>query len=90
MREPEIGTVLGKCILDNSTIVEGSGLRSNHAVLRGGRWICGECLVGLLDDSVAALTSQQKEAQMETDMLIRKVKKYGWSVNPETGKLEKL
>ncbi len=90
MREPEIGTVLGKCILDNSIIVEGSGLRSNHATLRGGRWVCGECLVGLLDDSVAALTSQQKEAKIETEMLIRKVKKYGWSVNPETGKLEKL
>ena len=90
MREPDIGTVLGKCILDNSIIVEGSGLRSNHATLRGGRWVCGECLVGLLDDSVAALTSQQKEAEIETEMLIRKVKKYGWSVNPETGKLEKL
>ncbi len=90
MREPDIGTVLGKCILDNSIIVEGSGLRSNHATLRGGRWVCGECLVGLLDDSVAALTSQQKEAKIETEMLIRKVKKYGWSVNPETGKLEKL
>ena len=90
MREPDIGTVLGKCILDNSIIVEGSGLRSNHATLRGGRWVCGECLVGLLDDSVAAIASQQEEAKIETDMLIRKVKKYGWSVNPETGKLEKL
>ena len=90
MREPEVGTVLGKCILDNSIIVEGSGLRSNHATLRGGRWVCGECLVGLLDDSVAAISSQQKEAKIETEMLIRKVKKYGWSVNPETGKLEKL
>ena len=90
MRDPEIGTVLGKCILDNSIIVEGSGLRSNHATLRGGRWVCGECLIGLLDDSIGALTSQQKEAEIETEMLIRKVKKYGWSVNPETGKLEKL
>jgi hypothetical protein len=90
MREPDIGTVLGKCILDNSIIVEGSGLRSNHATLRGGRWVCGECLIGLLDESVEALTSQQKEARIETEELIRKVKKYGWSVNPETGKLEKL
>lgn len=90
MREPDVGTVLGKCILDNSIIVEGSGLRSNHATLRAGRWVCGECLVGLLDDSVAAIASQQEEAKIETDMLIRKVKKYGWSVNPETGKLEKL
>jgi hypothetical protein len=90
MKTPEVGTTLGKCILDNSIIVEGSGLRSNHATLRGGRWVCGECLIGLLDDSIGALTSQQKEAEIETEMLIRKVKKYGWSVNPETGKLEKL
>ena len=90
MKAPVIGTVLGKCILDNSIIVEGSGLRAQHATLRGGRWICGECLIGLLDESVAALTSQQEEAKIETENLIRKVKKYGWSVNPTTGKLEKL
>jgi len=90
MKSPDVGTTLGKCIFDNAIIVEGSGLRSNHATLRGGRWVCGECLIGLLDDSIGALTSQQKEAEIETEMLIRKVKKYGWSVNPETGKLEKL
>ena len=90
MREPEIGTVLGKCILDNSIIVEGSGLRSRHATIRSGRWICGECLLGLLDESIAALTSKKEEEKIETENLIRKVKKYGWSVNPETVKLEKL
>ena len=67
MREPEIGTVLGKCILDNSIIVEGSGLRSRHATIRGGRWICGECLLGLLDESIAALTSKKEEEKAERE-----------------------
>ena len=33
---------------------------------------------------------KKEEEKIETENLIRKVKKYGWSVNPETGKLEKL
>jgi hypothetical protein len=90
MKAPEVGTTLGKCIFDNGVIVEGSGLRSDYATLRQGRWICGECLLGLLDTAFEAFLQQQEDSKKETEKLIRKVSKYGWKVNPETGKLEKL
>jgi|TARA_R110000824_G_scaffold262603_1_gene451306 hypothetical protein len=90
MKKPNVGTTLGKCIFDNGVIVEGSGLRSDYATLRQGRWICGECLLGLLDTAFEAFLQQQEDSKKETEKLIRKVSKYGWKVNPETGKLEKL
>ena len=90
MREPEIGTTLGKCVLDNSVIVEGSGLKSDYAVLRSGKWICGECLMGLQDEVFGAFIEHQKNQKIETENLLSKVKEYGWAVNQETGKLEKL
>ena len=90
MKTPDVGTTLGKCIFDSGVIVEGSGLRSDHATLRQGRWICGECLLGLLDTAFEAFLQQQEDSKKETAKLIRKVKKYGWTVNPKTGKLEKL
>ena len=37
-----------------------------------------------------AFLQQQEDSKKETEKLIRKVSKYGWKVNPETGKLEKL
>ena len=86
MREPEIGTTLGKCVLDNGVIVEGSGLKSDYAVLRAGKWICGECLMGLQDEVFGAFIEQQQNQKIES----LKVKKYGWAVNQQTGKLEKL
>ena len=54
MRDPDVGTQLGKCILDGNTIVEGSGMRSEHACIRQGKWICGECLLGLREESFLA------------------------------------
>ena len=86
----EHGTLLGKCAIDGQPIYEGSGFRSDYATLRSGRWICGECLLGLLDTAFEAFLQQQKDSKIETENLIRKVKKYGWTVNPKTGKLEKL
>ena len=90
MKTPEIGTTLGKCIFDNGVIVEGQSIRSQYATLRSGRWICGECLLGLLDTAFEAFLHQQEDSKKETERLIRKVKKCGWTVNPKTGKLEKL
>jgi hypothetical protein len=90
MRAPEVGTTLGKCVFDSNIITEGSGIRSDHATLRHGRWICGECLLGLREESFVAFLDQCKLQDKEASELLRKVKKYGWVVNPETGKLEKL
>jgi len=90
MKAPDVGTTLGKCIFDNGIIVEGQSIRSQYATLRSGRWICGECLLDMLPTALEATQSHMIAEAEKKDMLIAKVKKYGWSVNPATGKLEKL
>ena len=90
MKTPEVGTTLGKCIFDNGVIVEGQSIRSQYATLRSGRWICGECLLDRLPTALEATQSYMVEEAEKKDKLIAKVKEYGWSVNPATGKLEKL
>jgi len=90
MKAPNVGTTLGKCIFDNVVIVEGSSIRSQYATLRSGRWICGECLLDMLPTALEATESHMQEEAVKKDKLIAQVKKYGWSVNPTTGKLEKL
>ena len=90
MKQPEIGTTLGKCIFDNGIIVEGQHIRSQYATVRAGRWICGECLLDMLPTALEATQSHMIEEAEKRDILLAEVKKYGWSVNPATGKLEKL
>ena len=90
MKAPEVGTTLGKCIFDNGVIVEGQSIRSQYATLRSGRWICGECLLDMLPTALEATESHIIREAEKKDKLIAKVKEYGWSVNPATGKLEKL
>ena len=90
MKKPDVGTTLGKCVFDNGVIVEGPSIRSLYATLRSGRWICGECLLDMLPTALEATESHMIAEAEKKDMLIAKVKKYGWSVNPTTGKLEKL
>ena len=90
MRTPDVGTTLGKCTFDGNTIIEGSGMRSEHAVLRQGKWVCGECLLGLREQSFVAFLDECKSNDKEASELLKKVKKYGWVLNPDTGKLEKL
>ena len=90
MRSPEIGTTLGKCTFDGNTIIEGSGMRGDHAVLRQGKWVCGECLLGLREEAFVAFLDECKANDREASALLEKVKKYGWALNPDTGKLEKL
>ena len=90
MKAPEVGTTLGKCIFDNGVIVEGQSIRSQYATLRSGRWICGECLLDMLPTALEATESHMKAEAEKKEKLIAQVKEYGWSVNPTTGKLEKL
>ena len=90
MKQPDVGTTLGKCVFDNGVIVEGSAIRSQYATLRSGKWICGECLLEMLPIALEATQSHMIEEAEKREKLIAEVKKYGWSVNPTTGKLEKL
>ena len=90
MKAPDVGTTLGKCVFDNGVIVEGQSIRSQYATLRSGRWICGECLLDMLPTALEDTQSYMLEEAEKKELLIAKVKKYGWSINPATGKLEKL
>ena len=90
MKQPEVGTTLGKCIFDNGVIVEGQSIRSQYATLRSGRWICGECLLDMLPTALEATESHMIAEAEKKEKLIAQVEEYGWSVNPTTGKLEKL
>jgi hypothetical protein len=90
MKKPDVGTTLGKCVFDNGFIVEGHSIRSQYATLRSGRWICGECLLDMLPTALEATESHMIAEAEKKEKLIAQVKEYGWSVNPTTGKLEKL
>ena len=90
MKKPDVGTTLGKCVFDNGVIVEGPSIRSQYATLRSGRWICGECLLDMLPTALEATESHMIAEAEKKEKLIAHVNEYGWSVNPTTGKLEKL
>ena len=90
MKKPDVGTTLGKCVFDNGVIIEGKGIRSQYATLRSGRWICGECLLDMLPTALEATESHMIAEAEKKEKLIAQVSQYGWSVNPTTGKLEKL
>jgi len=49
-----------------------------------------KCLLDILPIALEATQTHMLEEAEKRDKLIAEVKKYGWSVNPETGKLEKL
>ena len=90
MRQPEAGTTVGKCTFCKDYIIEGMGNRSKHATVKGGHWMCGDCVIGMKDVVLGAFMDYHKEAENEKKELLAQVKKYGWSVNPDTGKLQKL
>ena len=90
MRTPDAGTTLGKCTFCKDFIVEGNGMKAKHATVRGGHWMCGNCIMGLKDLVFGAFMDYQSESEKEKEKLLAELKQYGWSVNPDTGKLEKL
>ena len=52
--------------------------------------MCGDCVIGMKDTVLNAFMDYHKQADEEREVLLAQVRKYGWSVNPETGKLQKL
>jgi len=90
MRKPEAGTTVGKCTFCKDYIIEGAGNRAKHATVKSGHWMCGDCVLGMKDIVLNAFMDYHKEAENEKQELLAQVKKYGWAVNPETGKLQKL
>ena len=52
--------------------------------------MCGNCLIDLRDPVLEAFIAQEQEEEVYKEDLLEKVKQYGWSVNPATGKLQKI
>ena len=86
----ENGTLLGKCAIDGNPIYQGSGIRSKHAVVLNGRWLSGDTILKIYPTAFQAFLDDNKHQEKEKEMLLESLGKYGWQVNPETGKLEKL
>jgi len=90
MRTPKAGTTMGKCTFCKDYIVQGDSNRAKHATVKSGHWMCGDCILGMKDNVIEAFMDYQQEALDEKEELLKKVGEYGWSVNPVTGKLQKL
>ena len=86
----ENGTLLGKCAIDGNPIYQGSGTRSKHAVVINGRWLSGDIILKVYPTAFQAFLDENRHKEKEKEILMKSLGEYGWQVNPDTGKLEKL
>ena len=89
-RDIDTGTLLGKCAIDGNPIYQGSGTRSKHAVILNGKWLSGDTILKIYPVAFQAFIDEHKDKEKEKEILLESLGKYGWQVNPDTGKLEKL
>ena len=89
-RDIEVGSLLGKCVIDGNPIHEGSGTRSKHAVVLNGRWISGDTILKIYPTAFRAFLDENRDKEKEKETLLKSLGEYGYSVDPETGKLRKL
>ena len=89
-RSIDSGTLLGKCVIDGNPIYQGSGMRSKNAVVLNGKWISGEIMLKIYPSAFEAFLDENRDKEKEKEVLMASLGEYGWAVNPDTGKLEKL
>ena len=89
-RDVEHGTLLGKSVVDGQPIYDGSGARSKNSTIINGRWISGDTILKLYPVAFQAFLDENRHQEKEKEILLESLGKYGWQVNPETGKLQKL
>lgn len=90
VKNVEHGTMLGKCVVDGQPIFEGSGARSKNSTIVNGKWISGDTILKIYPVAFQAFLDENKDKEREKEILLESLGKYGWQVNPETGKLQKL
>ena len=88
VKNVEHGTMLGKCVVDGQPIYEGSGSRSKHATIVNGKWLSGDIMLKIYPVAFQAFLDENRDKEKE--ILLESLGEYGWQVNPETGKLQKL
>ena len=90
VKNVEHGTMLGKCVVDGQPIFEGSGARSKNSTIVNGKWISGDTILKIYPVAFQAFLDDNKDKEREKEILLESLGEYGWQVNPETGKLQKL
>ena len=90
VKNVEHGTMLGKCVVDGQPIFEGSGARSKNSTIVNGKWITGDTILKIYPVAFQAFLDENKDKEREKEILLESLGEYGWQVNPETGKLQKL
>tara|TARA_R110000824_G_scaffold6640_3_gene30711 strand:+ start:958 stop:1287 length:330 start_codon:yes stop_codon:yes gene_type:complete len=80
--------VLGKCTFCGHKVTEGAkGWADRSSRITYGRWVCGDCLVGMKDAVDLAIRNKDSMGD-SNEMLNSMLQGDGLRVNPETGKLE--
>lgn len=79
--------ILGRCTFCKYTVREGEDrFAGNYAKITYGRWICGNCLVGMSDSVTDALKGYESGEAERAKVL----KEVGYQIDKKTGKLMKV
>ena len=85
------GAELGRCVFCREVLYNSeASIQHSHAYFKNSKIVCGNCLLELRDPVLEAFIAREREEEDYKDVLLEKVKEYGWSVNPATGKLQKI
>ena len=90
LRKLILGVADGVLKADGQPIYEGSGHRSKHATIINGRWLSGDIILKVYPKCFEAFVDEHRDREKEREELLGRLGDYGWQVNPETGKLQKL
>ena len=82
---------LGRCVFCREVLFNSeASIQHSHKVFRKSKIVCGNCLIELREPVMMAYIAHKQEEDDYKDVLLEKVKDYGWTVNPDTGKLQKI
>ena len=85
------GAELGRCVFCREVLYNSeASVQHSHAFFKKSKIVCGNCLIDLRDPVLEAFIAQEAQEEDYKEDLLEKVKQYGWSVNPSTGKLQKI
>ena len=82
---------VGRCVFCREVLFNSeASIQHEHKVFKKSKIICGNCLIELREPVMMAYIAHKQEEDDYKDVLLEKVKDYGWTVNPDTGKLQKI
>ena len=82
---------IGRCVFCREVLFNSeASIQHEHKVFKKSKIICGNCLIELREPVMMAYIAHKQEEDDYKDVLLEKVKDYGWTVNPDTGKLQKI